>query len=353
MNSIGIGIIGFGMAGQTFHTPIIKSVTGLDIRKIRTSNSSHINAAKDLCSSAQIVSENEEIFNDPNIHVVVVVTPNEFHFPIAKKAMESGKHVVIDKPFAITSQQAGELINVSKSTNNKLFVYQNRRWDGDIQTAKKLIESGKLGQPVEAEFHFDRFRDFLKDNWREKDVPGSGILYDLGPHLIDQAVYLFGKPDSVFAEVKIQRPVSDTKDYFDIHLYYHNNLKVILKSSMLVGDPGPRLQIHGTQGSYVKYGMDVQEEALKSGILPKEDPYWGEDDQNNWGTLTTHLNGQSQKEKIPTTVGDYRIFYQKVLASIQQKGETPVDPNEAYLNIRIIELALESSEKGQIIKIES
>ena len=198
---INVGLIGYGMSGQVFHAPMITSIDGLHLVKIRETKAPNIELANDRYPTAVIVNDSEDIFNDENIDLIVIATPNQAHYPLAKKALEHGKHVVIDKPFTITTEEADELIHLSQNTNLKLSVFQNRRWDSDFRTVQKLIQEKTLGEIAEMEIHFDRFRPNLKGNaWREENIPGSGVLYDLGSHLIDQSLVLFGRPNSIHAD---------------------------------------------------------------------------------------------------------------------------------------------------------
>ncbi len=352
MNSIKIGILGYGMAGQTFHAPIIASVEGLEIAAIRTRNKDNIARARNLIPGVNIVQDNEEIINDPEIDLVLVLTPNEYHFPLAKAALEKDKHVVVDKPITIHSKEALELIKVAESKKKVLSVYQNRRFDGDLRTIKSIIDAKTLGKLAEFELHYDRFRNFLKGNWREKDEPGSGILYDLGPHIIDQALYLFGLPERIFADVKIQRSISSTIDYFDLDLFYPENFKVILKGGMLVKELGPRMQLHGENGSFIKYGIDPQEESLKAGLLPNDDPNWGRELPEFYGTLNYVENGSDKRQQVETQPGDYRDYYRNIRDAINGEAELFVKPTEAYHNIRLIELAMESAEKLTPLQVD-
>ncbi len=348
-NPINVGIIGFGTAGQVFHAPFLQCVEGFNVKTIRSSKTDHIEKAKALFPDVHITTQNNNILEDPEIDLVIVLTPNEFHFPLAMEALECGKHVVVDKPITIKSQRAKELIKIANAKGKVLSVYQNRRFDGDLHTIKRVIDSGKLGKLVEFELHYDRFRNFLKNNWREGTEPGSGILYDLGPHIIDQAFFLFGLPKRIQAQVKIQRSIASAIDYFDIDLFYEDPFKVTLKSGMLVKEVGPRWQIHGEQGSFVKYGIDPQEESLKAGLSPKNDPHWGKELPEFWGTLHYEEGERDVKERVETDAGDYRKYYENIRDVIQGTADLIVKPEQAYNNIRLIEMAIESSETERVI----
>ena len=348
-NKIGVGLIGFGLAGRTFHAPFIANVPGLSLRKIRATNTDDIALAQRLYSKAEIVSDAAALFSDDAIELVVIASPNNTHYTLCKGALLAGKHVVVDKPFTVSTAEADELIRLAEKQNKLLTVYQNRRWDSDFKTIRKVLESDLLGKIVEYEAHFDRFRNYIKPaTWKEEALSGSGILYDLGPHLIDQALCLFGLPDAITAEVKVQRENSNIVDYFSISLHYPQ-LKAILKAGMLVRSDLPRYMIYGEKGSFIKYGIDVQETALKAGEMPAETLGWGEEQEAIWGELHTTFKGLDIKGKIKSEIGDYSGFYINVCKAI--KGEEPlaVKPEEARNVIRIIELAMQSNTEKRTI----
>lgn len=350
-NKIQVGLIGYGMAGQVFHAPIINSVSGLNLAKIRETKAPNITLAKDRYAQAQIVNDSQDILTDPGIDLVVIATPNTSHYTLAKEALLSGKHVVVDKPFTVTTTEADELIDLAKKQNKLLSAFQNRRWDSDFMTVQKLLAENKLGKIVEIEIHFDRFRPNLKQNsWREENIPGSGILYDLGPHLIDQALVLFGDPKAITADVRIQRQKASIDDYFQIELLY-DELKVILKAGMLVKELGPHYIIHGNKGSFIKYGLDVQEDALKKGLIPNEIPDWGIEPEKLWGKLNLDFNGETQINRIKSETGDYRSYYQNVYESIMGQAKLAVTPEQAGKVILLIEKALVSARERRTIDL--
>jgi predicted dehydrogenase len=253
---------------------------------------------------------------------------------------------VIDKPFATTSAQAKELVNLAETRGKVLSVYFNRRWDGDFRTVQKLLSDGSLGRVVYFESHFDRFRPELKQGaWREQNAPGSGVLFDLGSHLIDQAMTLFGIPSAIEADVRIERTGAAVDDAFDVMLIYPDK-RALLRATMLANVPGVRFTVHGTMGSYVKVGMDPQEDALKSGQRPRSDK-WGTENEENWGTLSIAEGERNRVQKVPTFAGDYRKFYENVRDAIASGGSVAVKPIEA-LNVMVaLELALQSSREGK------
>ncbi|WP_347159241.1 oxidoreductase [Pontibacter chitinilyticus] len=349
---INVGLIGFGMAGQVFHAPFISRVPGFKLASIRETRPEHIALIHSRYPAAKVVNNTAAILQDEKIDLVVVATPNNTHFALAKEALQAGKHVLVDKPFTITSGEAEELIALAKQQQKILTVYQNRRWDSDFKTVKKVLESNLLGNLVTYEAHFDRFRNQIKPNtWKEENLPGSGILYDLGTHLIDQALYLFGTPQEVYGDVRTQRQDSNIIDNAEVILQYEK-LKVTLKTGMLVKELGPHFILHGDQGSFVKYGMDVQEEALKAGLTPEGNATWGREPQELWGTLNTTYNGLELHGKIASETGDYTGLYENVYAAIRGERELIVTPEQARNAIRVIELAQQSSKEKRTIPFD-
>lgn len=332
-----VGLIGYGMAGEVFHAPAIAVVPKLKLTKVVERHSTKCQARYPW---VETLKSAEELLIDPTIDLVVVATPNTSHFELVQKALLANKHVVVEKPFTPTSQQATELIELAQQREKLLSVHHNRRWDGDFLTVKQIIENGLLGNLVEYEVHFDRFRNQIKTNWREYDHPGSGILYDLGSHLIDQAVCLFGLPDTITADIRMQRPKAKTADAFELILSF-GNLKVTLKAGQLVRELGPHFLLHGTAGSFIKYGMDPQEDALKQGELP-QGSNWGKETKESWGTLNTDIHKLHFYGKIETLPGCYPAYYQNVYEAIAQQDELIVKPEQARTTIRIIEQAMES-----------
>lgn len=297
MNSqqINVGIAGFGMSGQIFHAPFIYANHNFNLKKVyeRTSNKS-----KQLYPDLEVVRSFEELLTE-DIDLVVISTPNQYHASMAAQAMNAGKHVIVEKPVAATSREANELNKIAKNKNVIFSVYQNRRLDGDFLTVKRLIEEKRLGEIVDYECHFDRFvQGQSKKKWKREGGVGIDLLYDIGIHLIDQAYVLFGMPDEVYADMRKQREESSGIDNFEICLYYADK-KVILSASELVAMPGPHFMVNGRNGTFIKYGRDVQEKRLLSGRYPNE-TYWGYDEEEFFGTLYTVVNESIQQEKIVT-----------------------------------------------------
>lgn len=346
---IRVGLIGFGVGGQVFHAPVLTTVKGLELVKIRAAKPEQVNIAKAKYPGAAIVNTSEEIFDDENIDLIVIATPNTSHFPLAMQALQAGKHVVVDKPFTINTKEADELIALAASKNLVLSVYHDRRFDSDFQTLQKIIKNKFLGGIVELESRYDRFRNFLKPNaWREEDAPGAGILYDLGSHLIDQVQVLFGLPEAVTADLRVQRKGAKAVDNFEVILHYPG-IKASIKGGMLIREPLPRFILLGNDGSFVKYGLDVQEEALKAGFNSLTKSKWGIEPPDIWGTLNTEVNGQHFVGKIESEKGDYAAYYLNIYHTILGKENLIVTPLQARNTIRIIELAMQSQQEKRTI----
>jgi len=335
------GVVGYGVAAQFMHLPFI--ITNPEF-ELQTILQRHGDTAKDKYPSVQIVRSLDEMLADDSLELIVITTPNDSHFDYAFRALEAGKHVVLEKPFTITSADAKKLISQAGKKNRILTVYQNRRYVSDFRTIRQLLKEKILGEVVEFEAHYDRYRPEQRPNaWREENTPGSGILYDLGAHLIDQAFCLFGMPQFVTADIRIQRPHARTTDYFDLWLDY-GFTRVILKAGMLVREPGPRYMIHGRQGSFLKSGEDPQEALLRKGILPTA-AGWGQEPEDIYGLLHTEINGKIIKEKYPSLTGNYGGFYKDLYQTIRRGEPLKVKPEHGYNTIRLIELATESNEK--------
>lgn len=341
-------IIGFGLSGAVFHAPFMHVYPGFQIKKILQR---HSESSKNTYPYVDVVQDIEKIFNDKEIEVVAICTPNTTHFDFAERALLAGKHIIIEKPFTNTSEEADKLIKLSEAVNRKIFVYHNRRWDNDFQTVKDLLKNEMMGKLVEYECHFDRFNPVMKENaWRDIPQAGGGILYDLGSHLIDQAMVLFGKPASVIADIRAQRPGSRVDDYFELVLFY-NDLKAILKAGMMVKAPLPRFMLHGDKGSFVKYGLDPQEAELKKGIMPGGEK-WGVEDRDNEGKLYTVIDVREVTQTIESIPGSYQAFYQNVFDVLRNGSKQAILPQEARDVIRVIELAFLSNKEKRVVNFE-
>ncbi|MEX2335649.1 MAG: oxidoreductase [Fulvivirga sp.] len=342
---INVGLIGYGMGGRVFHAPLIHHVEGLHLSMIRETRPENIKIANSRYPEAEIVAEASDVIHHRDIDLVVLAVPNKFHYALAKEALEAGKHVVVEKPFTVTSREAEELILLAQKYGKMLTVFHNRRWDSDFLTVKKVIQSEMVGRLVAYESHYDRFRNTLRPNsWKEEGSLGTGLLYDLGSHIIDQAQVLFGLPEAVTGFTAAQRDNSSIVDSFEIILHYPN-LQVTLKSGMLVKEPLPKYIVSGTEGSFVKYGLDVQEEALNKGELSLADETWGLELDKNWGTLNTGYKGLNLRGTVESERGNYAAFYENVCAVIRDEEPLQVTAEQAKNTIRIIELAMQSSEE--------
>ncbi|EAB1657154.1 oxidoreductase [Salmonella enterica subsp. diarizonae] len=335
-DKIRVGLIGYGYASKTFHAPLIMGTPGLELAAVSSSDETKVKADWPAVS---VVSEPRHLFSDPHIDLIVIPTPNDTHFPLAKAALEAGKHVVVDKPFTVTLSQARELDALARSTGRVLSVFHNRRWDSDFLTLKALLADGVLGEVSLFESHFDRFRPQVRDRWREQGGPGSGIWYDLAPHLLDQTIQLFGLPVSMTVDLAQLRPGAQSTDYFHAILSYPQR-RVILHGTMLAAAESARYIVHGSRGSYVKYGLDPQEERLKNGErLPQED--WGYDMRD--GVLTL-VEGETRKEENWLTLpGNYPAYYAAIRDALNGNGENPVPASQAIQIMELIELGMESA----------
>lgn len=327
------------MSGLVFHGPSLKVLPQFKIKKIleRTKN---ISASR--YPEATIVRSYYEIINDPAIELVIVNTPDFLHFEMAKQAIEAGKHVVVEKPFTKTSEEAIELIDLARKKGVILTVYQNRRLDGSFLTVKKVVEENLLGRIVEFEAHYDRFRNFIREgSWKEDGDERTGVLFNLGSHIVDQTMNLFGLPVAVTAHLAVLRTGGRTTDNFDIRLHY-KTFNTYLRSSYLVREMGAQYILHGTEGSFTKNGRDIQEEMLTQHHLPNE-PNWGKEPEDDWGTLNTTLHGLHIQGKIETIPGNLARFYENLYTVIREGKELLVKPEEALMTIRILEACLESN----------
>ncbi|MDD2512174.1 MAG: oxidoreductase [Proteiniphilum sp.] len=350
--NIRTGIIGYGLSGRVFHAPFIDVVEGYDLTKISTSRPASIAMIEERYPVTAVVPDGKSIIDDPEIDLVIVTSPNTDHFRWSREALLAGKHVVVEKPFTVDVSEADELIEIAHRQQKILTAYHNRRFTSDTRTVKKLLDSGLLGEIVDYETHFDRYRADPRPGgaWREQPLPGSGIFYDLGSHLIDQALWFFGMPEAVTAEINMQREWAKADDHFDVRLHYPS-FTATLKSGMICRIPGPTYLLHGTNGSFVKYGLDVQEAALDGGAIPKGKE-WGREPESIWGTIHAEYKGVKFQGKVESEPGDYRDYFINLRDAINGKAELAVKPEEARNVIRIIELAFQSNREKRTITIE-
>ena len=354
--SLRVAIIGYGMAGAVFHAPLIASTDGLTVAAIVTSNAERRQRARDEYPGASILAPAEDIWrNASSYDLVVVASPNRTHVPLGIAAMQAGLPVVIDKPMAPSSAEAERLIATSKDTGKLLTVFQNRRWDNDFLTVRQLLasEPDMLGRIVRFESWYQRYRMQPRaGSWRELPDPGEagGLLFDLGSHLIDQALMLFGQPLRVYAEVDTRRPGAQVDDDDFVALEFAGGVRAHLWMGVLTRIPGPRLRITGLRGMYEKWGMDPQEDALHAGKRPG-DPGWGREDRERWGRLSTdvgHLHFDGPVETLP---GAYETFYALLRDALITGGKPPVDPGEAVEVLRVIEVARESARNHTVVEM--
>ncbi len=345
---IRVGVVGYGLAGKVFHAPIIDAVDGLTLAAIVERSSR--NAEKVYPAIATHTSL-EAMLEDLTIEAVVLATPNELHYPQAKQVLLAGRHVVVDKPVAGASAEIAELIALSGQQQRHLIPFHNRRWDSDFQTLLKLLREQKLGTVVSLESTFDRWRRLPRvGSWREEAGPSTGILLDLGTHLVDQALVLFGQPQGVSAEVLTEREVSEINDSFTIRLRYPRHF-VSLGANCLSAFPRPRFNVRGTHGGFLKWGLDPQENLLKADprVIETKGPHWADEPSSRWGTLAVDVEDSIVTQPVKPVPSDYRLYYAGVRDAILGKAEPPVPLIDAWRVARILEWAQESSRLRQEI----
>ena len=347
MQPINTALCSFGMSGWVFHAPFIATNPGFNFYGVWERSK---NLAQEKYPGVKTFRTLEELLADKKVELVVVNTPSVTHYDYAKQVINAGKHLVVEKPFTATVEQAEELIELAKKKKVKLSVYQNRRYDSDYRTIKKIVEEGWLGRIVDAEFHYDRYVPELSYKvHKETPTPAVGWLYDLGSHLIDQALQLFGMPLAVFADITINRPNSKVDDYFDLKLFYPDH-RVTLKSSYYVREPLPAYQLHGTLGSFIKHKTDVQETDLQANKKPGSAD-WGIEPESQKGLLHTEKGGKVIKEYITSEKGNYGEYYDGVYEAIRNKKDVPVPGEDGMKVIQVIEAAIRSNKEKQVIEL--
>lgn len=345
MQKIKTALLSYGMSGKVFHAPFLELHPGFELlgswersKKLIQEDYPEVISYPSL----------ESILEDESIDLVIVNTPIDSHFEYAKKVLLAGKHAIVEKAFTANVAEAVELEALAKEKGLKLAVFQNRRWDSDLKTVKKILDENALGEIVEAEFHFDRYNPILSPKVHKETVnSGSGIVKDLGPHLIDQALYLFGFPNAVFADIRITRENSVVDDYLDLLLFYPD-LRVRLKAGFFVREPNPSFVVHGKKGSFLKSRGDVQEDELKLSKKPNLTT-WGAEKEGNEGLLHTEIEGKTVKEKVPTLQGNYYDYFDGVYQSIVNDLPEPVTAQDGVNVMRIIEAAFQSNEQKKVI----
>jgi predicted dehydrogenase len=339
---IRVGLIGYGYAGKTFHAPLIQSVPGLQLVVVGSSRPERVLAdLRDVtvCSA-------EDVATHPDVDLVVIATPNDSHLPLASAALLAGKHVVVDKPFTVTLAEARTLVSLAEQQQRLLSVFHNRRWESESLATKAILESGALGEIVHFEAHMDRYRPVVRQRWREDTGPGAGLWFDLGPHLIDEALHLFGLPHTINASFAIQRSGGQTDDWAHIQLNYER-LRVILHASLLVSGGVARSAMHGTRASWVKRGADVQEKQLVAGMRPGAAGFGVDPDP---GILYDGATGE--QTEIPAPVGNESAYYAGIREAILGRQPNPVPPEQALAVMAVLEKSFESGAKGQVLPLQ-
>jgi predicted dehydrogenase len=340
--TINIALIGYGFVGKTFHAPLIQSIEGLTLTVVSSRDEEKVK--RDL-PNVLVVATPEEAIQHPDVDLVVIASPNATHAPLATLALESGKHVVVDKPFTLDMQEARELITLADEKQLLLSVFHNRRWDSDFLGIKQVIEEGRLGKVKLFESHIDRFRPEVRVRWREQNVPGSGLWFDLGPHLIDQTLQLFGLPQSVQGNIATLRDGAEINDWAHVVLNYPEH-KVILHASMLVAGGTSRFTVHGDKASVLKARIDQQEAQLLAGVIPGSES-WGEDSDD-----MVLFDAAGDATRLKTPKGDQRQYYINVRDALTGKIGNPVHPVEALAVMAVLEAAVKSSETGSTQTLE-
>ena len=339
--TVRVGLIGYGYAGKTIHAPLIRSVPGLALTVIGSSRPALVQAEV----PGALVCPLAEVATHPDVDLVVIATPNDSHFPLAAAALRSGKDVVIDKPFTVTLAEARSLVEIAEQHKRLLSAFHNRRWESEILATRAILEAGLLGEVSHYECHLDRFRPAVRQRWRESPGPGAGLWFDLGPHLIDQALHLFGLPNSVHANFGILRAGGQTDDWAHVQLNY-DRLRVILHASLLVSGGGPRSIMHGERASWAKYGADRQERQLQAGMLPQAEGFGYDPDP---GILYDGASGE--RTEIPAPVGNQQMYYAQIRDAIFNDRQAPIPARDIVAGMAILETSFESGRRGQALPI--
>jgi predicted dehydrogenase len=323
---IGVGLIGYGLGGSAFHAPLVAAEPRLRLEAVVTSRGEQVERDH---PGVRVAGSAEDLLDDPAVELVVVAAPNAVHHDLAAAALRAGRHVVVDKPFALSAAEADDLIALAEAADRRLSVFHNRRWDGDFRTVRRVVEAGTLGEVAGFVSRYDRFRPVPKGSWKEEAGPGSGLLWDLGPHLIDQAMVLFGPPRTVWADLGVQRAGVGAVD--DVHLVLgYGRLRAVLHAAMLVRDPGPRFEVHGDRGSLVTWGLDQPEVRA---------------------TLTGEVAGLEHRGRLEGLPDAHERFYAAMAAAVAGEGPVPVSPQDARATVAVIEHALTSAHEGRVVEV--
>lgn len=347
MQIIKTALLSFGMSGRVFHAPFIDGHSGFELAGAWERSTKKI---QQLYPKTKSYASLDALLQDDTIELVVVNTPIYTHYDYAKKALEAGKHVIVEKAFTTTGIEANELKALADKMNKKLSVFQNRRWDSDFKTVQHIINKGVLGDLIEVSFSYDRYNPVLSPKLHKETLqPGAGVVHDLGPHLIDQALVLFKMPQAVFADLAITRPLSQVVDYFEILLLYPS-LRVRLRAGYFMREPVPSYIVHGTKGSFLKTRADVQEIDLQAGKKPSRTG-WGIEPENEQGLLHTEIDGKVVRETIETLPGNYMEYYNGIYQSFTSDEQVPVTAREGVQVMRIIDAAFESHREKRIVEL--
>ena len=337
---IRVGIIGYGLSARIFHIPFITTADQFELIAISTSQQ---DAVREALPDVRVFASVEDLLVNAELDLVVITAPNQLHFEFAKLALLQGMHVLLEKPMVTCVDEANELVALASKQSRLLSVYQNRRWDGDFLTVRKLLQQKMLGEVRYFESHFDRYRPDVQQRWREQPGPASGLWWDLGPHLVDQALQLFAAPQAITARLLATRDAAETTDYFHVQLHYPQT-EVVLHAGSYSATPNRRFQIEGTQGSFTKFGLDPQEDQLRAGLMPT-DAGFGIEQRDNFGTLYN----ESGRSRVETEAGCYQHYYAAIAAAIGDVDAGPVSSEDALDVIRILELAETSQARGRTI----
>jgi len=346
---IRVALLGYGLAGAIFHAPLIAAVEGLELAAIVTRDDERRSRARRDHPDAALLSAPEEVWERAGgLDLVVVAAANRAHVPLARSSIEAGLAVVVDKPFAPSADEGRSLVREARERGAMLTVFQNRRWDGDFLTLQGLLEEQALGDVGRFESRFERWRPELTGGWRESADPqdAGGLLFDLGSHLVDQALVLFGPAAQVYAELDTRRSDAQTDDDAFVAVRHESGVRSHLWMSAVAAQPGPRFRVLGSRAAYVKYGLDVQEELLRTGRRP-DDPHWGQEPEDRWGSV----GAGDQLKRVPTAPGAYQRFYESVMLALRRSAPAPVDPDEVVAGLEVLDAARESARERRVVEL--
>ena len=340
---IRVGLVGYGYVGKTFHAPLVRSVPGLQLAVVSSSRPSSVHAD---FPAVEVLADPLTVATHPDLDLIVIASPNDSHYPLTAAALRSGKHVVCDKPFTLDLAEAESLAGLAQQHDRLLSVFHNRRWDSEVLATRAIIASGRLGEISTLETHIDRFRPAVRKRWRESIGPGAGLWFDLGPHLIDQALHQFGMPETVFAQLAVQRDGAETDDWAHVILTYPKT-RVLLHATLLAAGGGmPRTVVHGTGGSWSKFGGDLQETRLKEGMLP-DAPGFGDDPDPGW----FYAGDGTDPQPIPAPSANQRDFYIGVREAIHGRAPNPVPPADAVAVMAVLQTCFDSARQGKQLPV--